>query len=108
MALIDPDHTGTPAQRDVPTFAGPAFPPPVDPRKLHLQATLKMYWHGPFQYEREGAIVIDTRGNRIVDIPGFGLLTGSGSQAHGLPEEEAEQIQDEIGEMIARFLNGEL
>ena len=62
-------------------------------------------WKPPFRYERFGTQIVDSRDNRIVDVRGWGYLTGFGFAEHGMSEDQAEKIQDRIGEQVAAALN---
>ena len=62
-------------------------------------------WTPPFLYNRDGQWIEDIRGHRILDMRGWGYLTGKGSQALGLDEDEAAKIQDGIGEHVAELMN---
>lgn len=62
----------------------------------------KIYFEPPFRYSC-GAIWGSGDGaEKLLDVRGWGHLTGGG--AHGLPEAKAAEIQDEIGEHIAKLL----
>ena len=61
-------------------------------------------WKPPFRYERFGTQIVDSRDNRIVDVRGWGYLTGKGGGL-GMSEDQAEKIQDRIGEQVAAALN---
>jgi hypothetical protein len=63
------------------------------------------YWNPPFRYEPEGGIIVDRHGSRIIDVRGWGRLTGTGSGGLGMRDTEAEKIQDDVGESVAAFLN---
>lgn len=63
------------------------------------------HWHAPFRYESEGTMIVDRKGNRILDVRGWGYLTGSGATALDMSEDRAAEIQDIIGEAVADFLN---
>jgi hypothetical protein len=73
-------------------------------RRERLKKALT-YWRGPFTYHDEGGIITDAHGSRIIDIRGWGRLTGTGSEGRGLPERVASVIQDDIGVALADFLN---
>lgn len=60
----------------------------------------------PFHYEPEGQVVCAADGSRVVDIRGWGYLTGKGASALGYNEARAEVIQDHIGRGVTDFLNG--
>jgi hypothetical protein len=70
---------------------------------LFATQRLKSYWKPPFRYEAEGTMIVDANGARILDVRGWGHLTGKGS--HGIHETNAESIQDEIGRDVATLLN---
>ena len=58
------------------------------------------YWKPPFSFTC--GMINDSEGSRIVDIRGWGHLTGTG--AHHLPSEQAEKVQDQLGEHLAELL----
>ena len=62
-------------------------------------------WQPPFIYNRDGHWIEDVRGNLILAARGWGYLTGKGSQALGLEDEEAAKILDSIGERVADLMN---
>ncbi len=65
----------------------------------------KRYWKAPFRYEAEGTMIWDARGERTLDVRGWGRLTGKGCGALGLTEDEAAKAQDQFGESVVRVLN---
>lgn len=66
------------------------------------ETVLKPYT-APFRYDKAGAIIWDAKGHHVLDVRGWGHLTGGGGLA--LPTEEAEKIQDEFGERVVAALN---
>jgi hypothetical protein len=60
-------------------------------------------WTPPFRYERLGPSIFDNQGHKVLDLRGWGFLTGGGSL--NLPEDEAAKIQDAIGEKITALMN---
>ncbi len=48
---------------------------------------------------------IDDNGNKLFDIRGWGYLTGKGSEALGMDEDKAAEIQDNIGKHIVELMN---
>jgi hypothetical protein len=84
-----PDTAQRPAQPVVAT--GPLF------------ALARPYWKAPFRYEPEGTCIFDADGSKILDVRGWGHLTGRG--AWKLPEAQAEAIQDQLGRHLALVLN---
>ena len=61
------------------------------------------YWKTPFRYDPEGQVITDAEGSRIIDVRGWGHLTGRA--AHALDDAQASAIQDEIGTAVLGFLN---
>ena len=65
--------------------------------------------YGPFvpqfKYNRDGQWIEDATGNRLLDLRGWGFLTGQGSAALNMSEDEAAQIQDRIGEHVTGLMN---
>jgi hypothetical protein len=62
----------------------------------HIKETLTEIFKPPFVYDSMAMMILDSNGQNIVDIRGYGRL-----QYH----ENAEERQDEIGREIAEFLN---
>jgi hypothetical protein len=94
---------GRPGPKNIPasvTFHGPYFP---DLELAKLLEEPSRYWGAPFRYEPEGTMIVDANGDRILDVRGWGHLTGKG--AHGLPDSDAERIQDALGNAVAKILN---
>ena len=65
----------------------------------------RRYWKAPFRYDEEGAIIWDANNEHVLNVRGWGYLTGKGSAALGLPPKEAEAIQNDLGETIVKALN---
>lgn len=61
------------------------------------------YWTPPFRYDPEGSCVWDAKNNMILDVRGYGYLTGKGSL--GLSDVVAYEVQDQVGTHIAGLLN---
>lgn len=61
-------------------------------------------WTPPFLYNRGGQWIEDIRGHQILDMRGWGFLTGCGGGL-GMDENEAAKIQDTIGEHVAVLMN---
>ena len=59
----------------------------------------------PFWYDDEGYSIMDAYGNKVIDIRGWGYLTGKGSGAKGYKSEKAKAIQDNIGKRVAELMN---
>lgn len=66
-------------------------------------------WKPPFSYEPEGSMICDIDEKLILDIRGWGFLTGRGGMRSGtslgLAETEAAAIQDALGWHVTKLLN---
>lgn len=60
-------------------------------------------WVPPFQHIH--GFITDSRGNTICQMRGWGYLTGQG--ALGMSGDKAAVIQDNMGDKIAKILNGD-
>lgn len=65
-------------------------------------------WVPPFKYNSEGQWIEDAAGNRMLDMRGWGFLTGKGSQALGMDEDKAAALQDRVGTRVAVLLNADV
>ena len=63
------------------------------------------YWKAPFRYDAEGSMIWDARNERVLDVRGWGYLTGQGSKALGLSAGSAARIQDDFGSSVVALLN---
>lgn len=66
-------------------------------------------WHPfipPFSYDDQAQFIQDAENHLLLDIRGWGFLTGQGSGGLGLNDVAALAIQDEIGRRITALLNG--
>ena len=59
----------------------------------------------PFTYDEDGIFILDANGNKVIDIRGWGYLTGKGSGALGWGDEKAIEVQDAIGKRIVTLMN---
>ena len=59
----------------------------------------------PFRYNADGVWIEDSAGERLLDMRGWGFLTGGGSAACGLEEQVAADIQDQIGKHVAELMS---
>ena len=57
----------------------------------------------PFVYDDYGYSIMDANGNKVIDVRGWGYLTGKG--ALGYSSDKAKGIQDNIGRHIAQMMN---
>ena len=64
-------------------------------------------WKPPFRYSADGQWIEDSNGQRMLDMRGWGFLTGKGSEALGIDEDEAARIQDRIGAHVTGLLNAD-
>ena len=62
----------------------------------------------PFRYNFDGQWIEDSRGQRLLDLRGWGYLTGMGSGALGMPPQAAAGIQDAIGCRVVDLMNNDL
>lgn len=65
----------------------------------------RRYFKAPFRYDSDASCIFEAGGNMMVDVRAWGYLTGRGSGAHGLSDEEAIKIQDAIGHHLVGLLN---
>lgn len=65
-------------------------------------------WQPPFHYNMAGQWIEDSKGQRMLDIRGWGFLTGKGSEALGMDEDAAAKIQDDIGKRVVELLNSDV
>ena len=75
------------------------------PIPVALCPTARYYWKAPFRYDEEGQTIWDANNQRVLDVRGWGYLTGKGSGALGLDEASAIKIQDDFGEGVVKALN---
>ncbi len=61
----------------------------------------KPYWRPPFKHD--SGMIVDRDHHRMLDVRGWGHLTGGG--AHALNDDKAAAIQDQIGESVAALIN---
>lgn len=62
-------------------------------------------WKPPFYYDDQGSMICDSEDHMIIDIRGWGFLTGRGYAARGLRDEVAEGIQNRLGDFLTKLLN---
>lgn len=65
-------------------------------------------WQPPFRYNMDGQWIEDSKGERMLDMRGWGYLTGKGLEALGMDEDAAAKIQDSIGKRTADLLNADV
>ena len=66
------------------------------------------YGRCPFKYDNMGAFIIDSDCNKVLDLRGWGYLTGKGAGALGLTEEDAAKVMDQFGKWVVMRLNNEV
>jgi hypothetical protein len=64
-------------------------------------------WQPPFRYNIDGQLIEDSKGQRMLDLRGWGYLTGKGLEALNMDEDAAAKIQDDIGKRIAEILTAD-
>lgn len=57
----------------------------------------------PFKYDDMGSCLLDSNDNKILDVRGWGFLTGRGALA--LDDETAISIQNGIGQNVTNLMN---
>lgn len=57
----------------------------------------------PWAYDDEGMFIFDSRGHKVLDIRGWGVLTGGG--ALHLDEETASKAQKEVAKHVVETVN---
>jgi hypothetical protein len=65
-------------------------------------------WQPPFRYNMDGQWIEDSKGHRMLDMRGWGYLTGKGSEALGMDVDAAAKIQDNIGKRTVELLNADV
>ena len=61
----------------------------------------------PFVYDVHGQLINDSEGDRVLDMRGWGRLTGRGSRAAGFSDELGAAIQDRIGRRVVELMNAD-
>lgn len=70
-----------------------------------MSETIYAPFQPPFKYNDEGQWIEDSKGQRLLDMRGWGYLTGQGSEALGMDLEAAAEIQDKIGQHVTALMN---
>lgn len=72
-------------------------------RKRESRAESSIYapWVPPFRYDVDGQWIEDSKGQRMLDVRGWGFLTGF----HRMNTDAATEIQDRLGKRIAELLS---
>ena len=81
----------------------PLPPPPSEPPKVVRYGDLLAVWKPPFTPSKCGS-VMDSEGI-VLDIRGWGRMTGQGTGGMGLSEEKACRLQDRMEEAVCEALN---
>ena len=61
---------------------------------------------GPYTYDTHGCFIRDQNNTKILDLRGWGRLTGQNALA--MTSDEAMELQDEFGAFLAEVLNTSL
>ena len=62
-------------------------------------------WKPPFRYNPDAQWIEDSNGQRLLEIRGWGYLTGRGHGGLGMDGNKAASIQDAIGQRVAELMN---
>jgi hypothetical protein len=62
-------------------------------------------WTPPFHYDYEGQIILDAKNQRVLDVRGWGFLTGKGSEGLGWMEARAARTQDAMAQRVVGLMN---
>lgn len=62
-------------------------------------------WVPPFRYHEGGQWIEDSKGQRLLDLRGWGFLTGKNALA--MEENAAAQLQDKVGRHVTELLNAD-
>ena len=62
-------------------------------------------WKPPFRYNPDTQWIEDSNGQRLLEIRGWGYLTGRGHGGLGMDGDKAASIQDAIGQRVAELMN---
>ena len=73
--------------------------------KTMMGSALYGPWKAPFHYNEEGCIIFDAGGHRVLDLRGWGYLTGQGCGALKLDQDTACAVQDRVGKRVVELLN---
>ena len=63
------------------------------------------YGKPPFKYDDQGGFITDVADNRVLDLRGWGYLTGKGAGALSLSDIEAAELMDGFGHWVVQRLN---
>ena len=64
-------------------------------------------WTPPFRYEPLGPAIFDHFGHKILDLRGWGFLTGLGGGAMHFEEQVAAEIQNKLGKRLAALMTAD-
>lgn len=73
----------------------------VRKREPRAESSIYAPWIPPFRYDVDGQWIEDSKGQRMLDVRGWGFLTGF----LGVHRDIAAEIQDRLGRRIAELLN---
>lgn len=59
----------------------------------------------PFKYDENGQFILDAENTIVLEVRGWGRLTGKGRGGLGLSPDEAVDLYDRFGERVAKLLN---
>lgn len=100
------DATCAPASTsNVPEQRPSSAEPSVQPALVSATGFDFTPWIPPFSYDPHGTRIVDSKDRLILDVRGWGFLTGKGCEALGIHEAKACSIQDALGGHVVALLN---
>lgn len=73
----------------------------VRKREPRAESSIYAPWVPPFLYDARGQWIHDSNGHRVLDLRGWGFLTGF----HRMNTDAAMEAQDRLGNRLAELLN---
>jgi len=68
----------------------------------------RLAFPGPYTYDTHGCFIRDANNTKILDLKGWGRLTGLGEGGLAMTPENAMELQDEFGAFLSEMLNTSL
>ncbi len=59
----------------------------------------------PWSVDSQGLYILDANGRKLLEVRGWGRLTGRGSEGLGLSEEVASKAQEELARHVVEVVN---
>lgn len=73
-------------------------------RRTPPTCSLPSHFRGPFKYHPSAGCIFDGNGTHVLDVRGWGYLTGRGEGGLRILEGPAAIIQDQFGDWVAAAL----